>query len=155
MKTLSIKTPYAYLIAYGVKTIENRTWKTKYRGKILIHASGIDIEDIFDDYLPKEILEEYQKYWNAIDNNQKYELQLKDSKKMAELDKISEKIIKEKKIFYKSGLIIGEVEIIDIQKNYDSIWAEKNCYNWILINPIIFNKPIPIKGKLGLWDYNL
>jgi hypothetical protein len=24
----------------GVKTVENRTWKTEYRGRLLIHASG-------------------------------------------------------------------------------------------------------------------
>jgi hypothetical protein len=39
MKTISIKNPHAYLIAKGIKDVENRTWKTSYRGKILIHAS--------------------------------------------------------------------------------------------------------------------
>ncbi len=39
MKVLSIKEPYASLIINGYKTYEFRTWKTKYRGKILIHAS--------------------------------------------------------------------------------------------------------------------
>ena len=40
MKALTIKQPWASLIAHGVKDIENRTWKTKYRGKILIHAAA-------------------------------------------------------------------------------------------------------------------
>lgn len=39
MKALSIRQPWAELIASGVKTIETRTWKTKYRGDILICAS--------------------------------------------------------------------------------------------------------------------
>jgi len=39
MKVLSIQNPWAYLIASGCKDVENRTWLTKYRGKILIHAS--------------------------------------------------------------------------------------------------------------------
>ena len=38
MKTLSIRQPWAYLIASGQKDIENRTWKTSFRGKFLIHA---------------------------------------------------------------------------------------------------------------------
>ena len=39
MKVLSIKEPYASLIVNGYKEYEFRSWKTKYRGKILIHAS--------------------------------------------------------------------------------------------------------------------
>lgn len=39
MKAISIKQPWANLIAYGIKTIETRTWKTKYRGRLLIVSS--------------------------------------------------------------------------------------------------------------------
>lgn len=39
MKALSIKQPWAELIASGKKDIENRTWKTNYRGRVLIHAT--------------------------------------------------------------------------------------------------------------------
>ena len=43
MKTITIKQPFATLIAEGLKEYEFRTWKTKYRGDILIHAGkGID-----------------------------------------------------------------------------------------------------------------
>jgi len=29
-------------------------------------------------------------------------------------------------------------------------------YNWVLSNPILFDKPIlNVKGKLGFWDYDL
>ncbi len=39
MKAISVKEPWAGMIASGKKTIETRTWKTKYRGEILIVAS--------------------------------------------------------------------------------------------------------------------
>ena len=39
MKVLSIKQPYAELILMGAKEYEFRTWKTKFRGTFLIHAS--------------------------------------------------------------------------------------------------------------------
>ena len=39
MKALSLKQPWAELILQGKKTIETRTWNTKFRGKFLIHAS--------------------------------------------------------------------------------------------------------------------
>ena len=43
MKAISIKQPWASLIAHGIKDIENRTWKCpqKYIGqRVLIHASS-------------------------------------------------------------------------------------------------------------------
>jgi hypothetical protein len=36
---LSIKQPWATLVAYGLKTIEIRRWPTARRGRILIHAA--------------------------------------------------------------------------------------------------------------------
>lgn len=38
MKALSIRQPWAWLIANGYKDIENRDWPTKFRGKFLIHT---------------------------------------------------------------------------------------------------------------------
>lgn len=38
MKALTIHQPYAHLIVTGKKLVENRTWKTNYRGPLLIHA---------------------------------------------------------------------------------------------------------------------
>lgn len=38
MKTITIKQPFASLIAEGLKKYEFRTWRTKYRGEVLIHA---------------------------------------------------------------------------------------------------------------------
>src|SRR5258708_38096209 len=39
MKALSIQQPWAWAILAGVKTVENRTWRTFHRGPLLIHAS--------------------------------------------------------------------------------------------------------------------
>lgn len=39
MKALSIRQPWAWLILHGGKDIENRTWKTNFRGRVLIHAA--------------------------------------------------------------------------------------------------------------------
>ena len=45
MKVLTLKQPWASLVANGYKVYEFRTWKTKYRGEILIHAGcGVDKE---------------------------------------------------------------------------------------------------------------
>ena len=39
MKALSIRQPWAWLILHAGKDIENRSWPTNYRGRVLIHAS--------------------------------------------------------------------------------------------------------------------
>jgi patatin-like phospholipase/ASCH domain-containing protein len=62
MKSLSIRQPWASLIISGVKDVENRTWPTRYRGPVLIHASlrvddtsSEDIERRFGVRLPAEL----------------------------------------------------------------------------------------------------
>ena len=45
MKVLTIKQPWASLIIEGYKRFEFRSWKTNYRGELLIHAGkSIDKE---------------------------------------------------------------------------------------------------------------
>lgn len=44
IKVLSLKEPWATLIASGVKKIETRSWKTTYRGELYIHASQGQID---------------------------------------------------------------------------------------------------------------
>jgi activating signal cointegrator 1 len=39
MKALSLWQPWASLVALGIKTIETRSWETKYRGPLAIHAA--------------------------------------------------------------------------------------------------------------------
>ena len=39
MIALSVRQPWAWLIVNGHKTVDNRTWRTSYRGPLLIHAS--------------------------------------------------------------------------------------------------------------------
>jgi hypothetical protein len=41
MLALSIKQPWSWLIVFGHKDIENRSWPTRYRGRFLIHAGRI------------------------------------------------------------------------------------------------------------------
>lgn len=39
-KALTVRQPWAHLIMAGLKTIENRTWQTNYRGVLYIHAGS-------------------------------------------------------------------------------------------------------------------
>ena len=50
IKALSLKQPYAWLIANGYLLVDDRTWGTQYRGTILIHASK-GLYEAYYDYL--------------------------------------------------------------------------------------------------------
>jgi len=163
MKALSIKQPYASLIAHGIKNIENRTWKTKFRGRIYIHASGKKVKsEDFGLMISDEMYIDYSK-------------------------KLKNKGITERTadFLYSQSIsaIIGEVDIIDCIINHESIWAEKTAfreeddfidekdernyyknvlpnikpiYNWVLANPVLYEKPIlNVKGKLSFWEPNI
>ncbi len=57
MKALSVKQPWAWLCVNGHKDIENRDWKTKFRGRVLIHAG----KEIDRDYwnIKAHVLDEF------------------------------------------------------------------------------------------------
>jgi len=39
LPVFSIRQPFAWLVVNGIKDVENRSWRTNYRGPLLIHAS--------------------------------------------------------------------------------------------------------------------
>lgn len=39
MKALSLRQPWAWIVVYGGKNLENRIWSTTFRGPFLIHAA--------------------------------------------------------------------------------------------------------------------
>lgn len=51
MKAISVRQPWAWAIIHGGKDIENRTWATRHRGPLLIHAgksmNRSDLERMF------------------------------------------------------------------------------------------------------------
>ncbi len=61
MKALSVRQPWAWLIVNGYKTVENRSWSTKFRGKFLIHAGRkLDIPLSEYEMLRQDILHDYK-----------------------------------------------------------------------------------------------
>jgi hypothetical protein len=123
-RVLSIKNPWAYLIVSGIKDVENRSWKTNYRGKLLIHSTQTPIK------------------FNTYD-----ELFTTD-----QIKSIKEYNINFNKLF--NSAIIGESELVDCIQNSNSIWAESGQWHWVLSNQKIYENPIlNIKGSLSIWKY--
>lgn len=40
VRALTVRQPWAWAITCGAKTVENRTWSTRYRGPLVIHAGA-------------------------------------------------------------------------------------------------------------------
>ena len=173
MKTLSVKQPYASLICYGIKAIENRTWKTDYRGRILIHASG-DAHSMFTEtHVPQSFLNQLYDCldideWNCpkdappyikntyrmlADLHKFYGITQDDPRPMNEWMK---QAVKDRGYFFRSTAIIGEVELVDIVRDSKDDFAEPNNHHWIIVNPKIYQTPIPnVMGRLRLWDFDI
>jgi hypothetical protein len=58
VKCLSIRQPWAWLIVNGHKDVENRTWKTKHRGPLLIHAGQRPVLDF--DAVRQDVLRRFR-----------------------------------------------------------------------------------------------
>lgn len=127
MKVLTIKQPWATLIMQGNKRYEFRSWQTKYRGELLIHAGkGIDKEAMkrLAKYIPKDM--PTGKILGKV--------KLVDCIRCD--DDFKEKCLKENKEVYAK-----------------STFVEK--FAWKLENVEVFDEPIEAKGKLSLWEYDI
>ena len=123
MKVISIKQPWATLILEGLKEYEFRSWKTKYRGELYIHASkNYDCKNIkrFEklnlDFPVGMIIGK---------------INLEDCIELTQ--NLEDNLIKE------SPLVYGHNK-------------GREGYAWKLSNPEYINQ-IPTNGKLGIWEY--
>ena len=111
----------------GNKRYEFRSWQTKYRGDLLIHAGkGIDKETMkrLSKYLPKEL--PVGKILGKVT--------LIDCIKCD--DDFKGKCLKENKDVYAISTFIEK-------------------FAWQLENAEVFDEPIEAKGKLSLWEYDI
>jgi len=125
MKALTIKQPWASLITHGHKEFEFRTWQTKYRGKILIHAG-----------LTKE-----KEYLDAFKN---YNLDIQFGCIIGEAELVDCLLVDEKM----------NKELINSQSIAYTNHDRTGLYAWKLINIKKYNQPIYCKGALSLWEYD-
>lgn len=124
MKVLTIREPWASLIVNGYKKYEFRSWKTNYRGKILIHA-GLNVE--------KDMLTRFKDYnINCVKGAIIGEATLVDC------------ILVDKNLN-------DELRNIDPVVYGRSNHVE--TYAWKLENIKKYDEVISVKGKLGLWNY--
>ncbi len=105
-KAISLKQPWANLVADGKKTIETRKWMTRYRGDLVICSS-------------------------------------------------------QKPSIHPAGYAIAIAEVYAIRPMQEKDERQARCkvypraQSWFLRNIRKFDRPIPIKGRLGIFDLTL
>ncbi len=142
MRALSIKQPWAWLICAGYKDIENRTWRI---GRNPRHRpySARDVDN-FTLSLPERIYVHAGKTddWNEDTENFVYRIFDADVPfKIPRLGISPEQF----------GAIIGEVDITGCVTKSESPWFT-GPYGLTLANSILYDKPIPCKGRLGFFE---
>ncbi|MBO4633255.1 MAG: ASCH domain-containing protein [Lentisphaeria bacterium] len=129
IKVLSVRQPWAWLICAGYKDVENRSWKTNYRGRLYIHAGksfdwgAIGFCRLIGEHHAATMIYEYfcpcqGKFTDHLDE---------------------------------FGAIIGYVDLTDCIQNSRSIWAIHGLYHWQLQNAN-FIDPVPLKGQLRIFE---
>ena len=127
MKAITIKQPYASLIANNIKKYEFRTWNTNYRGEILIHA-GLSVDE--------EAINKYIKYKLSYPRGY-----IIAKAKIVDCIKIDAKFRKQLK---KEDSFV-----------YSHIVNDKDYRGYAFkLESIEKIKPIRVNGKLSLWNYD-
>lgn len=128
MKTLSIRQPWAILIAQGDKIYEIRSWAPKHRGPLLIHAGlkpapGFTRGEIGSDGMAK--------------------IKSKDTG------------VEGLAHFGYAFLIVDLISVEPFSKKHETgafINYAPGLYAWELKNPRQLIQPIPMKGQLGIFE---
>jgi hypothetical protein len=154
MKAISITQPWATLIAQGAKRIETRSWKTSYRGPLAIHASK---------GLPgwvADVVRSNPQFAAALGN-----LFEPRGRVLGDLPR---------------GCIIATCQLFSVEPiganavGWDWISARRRRYSypitdaerafgdytpgryaWLLADVQPLDAPVPAKGALGLWEWQV
>lgn len=130
-KALTLTQPCATLVVLGEKLWETRSWRTKYRGPLAIHAAKTYPRSA------KRLAENNPYYVTTLG---KYPITwlplgaIIGTVELVEIERVEAVV----------GVVIGHKE--EAFGDYSpGRWA------WQLANPVVFDEPIPWRGALGLW----
>ena len=132
MRAFTVYQPYAYAIVAGLKGYETRPRRTNIRGRVAVHAGKANLDSVIKGLSGLEVWE--MRAAVKFENN----LPL--------------------------GAVVGTVEIVDcvpVEDVVDGLTERERAlgdyspgrWAWVLKNPIMFDTPIPARGKQGWWEW--
>jgi hypothetical protein len=137
VKALSIKQPWASFIAHGHKRVETRSWRTRHRGPITIHASR-----------PQSRAQQRRAYAEFAASPPLHAL----------VDQLCEGDLHR----LPHGAMIAVARLVDVSPVRD--WLElfpgeeplgnfaPGRFGWLLEDVQMLPEPLPIAGKLDVWS---
>ncbi len=163
MKALTLTQPYATLIAIGAKRIETRSWATSYRGPLAIHAGkglgpvgGISgLRDLChdDDYF-------YPVLRDRLTSIQGSPIRPIDALPLgaiiATCDLVDCCLISESVTaftLHNARQIKGVWKLTEQERAFGDYTPGR--YAWLLDNVRALPEPIPAKGALSLWEWQM
>lgn len=122
---LSVQQPWAWGLVSGVKPVENRTWATKYRGPLAIHASL------------------------KPDSNPAFDILRERCKALGLVFPPEEQLTLGAIIG--SVTVVDCVRAEDLKLDEHKRWAVPLAWCWIVTDAVAFAAPTKMRGALGLW----
>lgn len=119
---LTLKPWWAWAVMHAGKRIENRSWQTRYRGRIAIHAGRAGVT-------PAERLSFAQRVGVAG-------LVLPDDSAMIHSAIVGRAVL---------------VDCVQLDPAQLGIWGESGSWHWLLEDVQPIERPVAMPGKLGLW----
>lgn len=149
MKALSVLQPWASLIALGAKRYETRSWQTRYRGRVAIHASA--------KFTLAERIEVDSSWWLCGALGRRMGSSHEDLPTAAVLAfaTLVDCIPTER-------LTVGDLDARRMRPGFGEsyAWTERQLgdftpgrFAWLL-EAIQSIDPVPARGSLGLWEWN-
>ena len=132
MKAYTVYQPYAYATVAGIKRYETRPRRTNIRGRVAVHAGKAELK----------------RATKGLSDNAFWSL----------MEAVGGKTV------LPLGAVVGTVEIVDcvpVEEIADTLTERERAlgdyspgrFAWVLQNPVMFDKPIPARGKQGWWNW--
>ena len=137
MKAITISQPFASLIAIGEKFVENRSWPTRYRGPLAIHAGK------GTQYLTKgEVSAQGLSYGQVVAI-----CKLQACVELDPLKDLFDRHLCGEAVSAPSGLDMSRVDAILNHEYTEGPWC------WVLGDVEPLPSPMEAVGKQGLWNW--
>ncbi|PYE49829.1 ASCH domain-containing protein [Paenibacillus barcinonensis] len=150
MKAVTIIQPWATLVALRVKTLETRSWATKHRGAIAIHAGQkVDKEACLIPQIREALLKHGINDWSELPTGAV----------------IAKGNLNDVWTIERPYGDEGIVERLSIDTGWTNVWGgympneyhfgdySDGRFAWQLDDVVQLQEPVPAKGQLSLWNW--
>lgn len=143
MRALTVRQPWAWAIACGGKTVENRSRATSHRGLLAIHAGKYWDENGAADHRVIEAVSKDRQSGGFYDPMLKVEIATSTGRIL--------RLMPDDQRFA-LGAIVAVAELVDITRAGPAPWAEPGQVHWLLAGVRPLAEPVPCRGWQNVWE---